>query len=176
MRVIYVLIGLAFFLVSGCATTPLEGLVTKADPKQWQVGFQKDFGAGKGYIREFVPKGENIKSWSKLLSIEFIEDEKGSATNFANTLATKRQNQCPGTKYELMESDTYNAYYTFSFPGCMGHQSQSEISRVVQGNDGVHRLSYAVKGRELSANEKAEWLTFLRDAYLAKGDRNNKVR
>ena len=175
MKAVYSLIVPAL-LVSGCATTPLEGLVTKADPKQWQVGFQRDFGSGKGYIREFVPRGENIKAWSKLLSIEFMEGEKTSATNFINTFATMRQSQCPGTKYELIGSDTYNAYYTFSFPACMGHQAQSEIGRIVQGNDGVHRLSYAVKGRELLADEKAEWLAFLRDAYVAKGDRNNRVR
>jgi len=175
MRPLYLVVGIALF-VAGCVTTPMEGIVTTADPAKWQVGFQKDFGAGNGYIREFVPKGEKIESWSRLISIEFFEGEKASAKDFASSFAAKRQAQCPGTTFELIESDEYNAYYAFSFPSCMGQESQSEISRAIQGNDGLHRLSYAVKRRELSPAERAEWLTFLRDAYVAKGPHHDRVR
>jgi hypothetical protein len=162
------------FLITGCAS--VEGLVTDADPGVWHIGYQKDFGMERGYIREFVPRGEKIDSWSRLITIQFLEKEKRSATNMANEHATEAQKQCPGTKYEMIDSDTYNAYYSLSFPSCKGQPAQSEISRFVQGNDGLHRLSYAVKNRQLTVSEKTEWMAYLRRAYVAKGDRNNKVR
>ena len=161
----------------GCAVGPptlLERLVTSASTDQWQVGFQRDFGPGDGYIREFVPKGESINSWSKLLSIEFMEGVSSTPTQWTKNFAEKRITQCPNTDYSVIESDSHNIYYSFSFPACMGHEKQSEISRVIAGNDGLHRLSFSVKGRELTPEEKNVWLNFLRDAYVAKG--NAKVR
>jgi len=75
-----------------------------------------------------------------------------------------------------LESDTYNVYFTNTYPPCGGRESQAEISRYIQGSDGIHSLSYTVKDRELTPGEKEKWLTILRNSFVAKGEKHEKVR
>lgn len=59
-------------LLFSCASMPVEGIVTDIDSAAWQVGFQRDYEGGHGYLREFVPRGESIQSWTELPSTEFM--------------------------------------------------------------------------------------------------------
>ena len=164
------------WLVTACATVPLEGLYTDIDAASWEVGFQRDFGPGIGYIREFVPTGESINHWSKLLSIEFIEGETRSVTAYLDDFQQKRKQQCPGTLFTLLKEDEYATTYHFSFPDCGDHQQQTEISRMYLGNDGLHRLSYAEKGNHLSESTIQHWIKAFDQSYIVKGSAKIPIR
>jgi hypothetical protein len=167
---------IAALLITACASIPLEGLHTEIDPDSWVVGFQKDFGAGNGYIREFVPKGESINNWSQLVSIEFIEDENLTLNDYVASFQQKRQVQCPGTRFEILKKEEYTITYQVSFPDCMGHEMQSEITRIYAGMDGLHRLSYAEKTAALSESTVNKWLSEFNRSYIVKGPNKERVR
>ncbi len=158
-----------------CVSVPIEGLYTEIETENWVVGFEKDFGSGKGYIREFVPKGESIFEWSKLVSIEFLEGDSRSPGEYINTFRIQRKNQCPGTSFEIINKSQYFVTYLFNFPECMGNSTQSEISRLYKGNDGLHRLSYSEKSTFLSESVIAFWLSEFDRSYITKGSNKKAI-
>jgi hypothetical protein len=163
-------------LLSGCKSTPIEAIHTELDPTPWTIGYQKDFGVGNGYIREWVPKGENIKSWTKLFSIEFLENEKTPIHEYSDNFLKKRQEQCAGTKYKILKETDFSRTYIINFPSCSGYEAQSEITRMFQGNDGLHRLSYAEKSVSLSQEVIDKWNQELQNSYIVKGPNKTRIR
>ena len=145
------------------------------DVSKWEIGHQKDFGEGNGYIREWVPKGESIHSWSELLSIEFLEGNKKLPFDQAAEFAVLRKNQCPGTEWSEIKRDQNTIYYKFTFPDCAGHKAQVEITRLFRGNDGLHRLSFAQKGTKMESAKENYYLTLFDDAYVCKGSSENRL-
>jgi hypothetical protein len=180
MRVIYFLMS-AVLLMSGCAATPawdLEHLVVakEVELSTWKLLNYENFKNNGGFVRYFVPPGQKeLRSWSKLITVGFVSGNE-TVKNYAAADENRMKARCSGTKHQMIESDTYNVYYANTYPQCEGREPQSEISRLIQGNDGIHRLSYTVKGRELTSDEKEKWLTILRNSFIAKGEKHERVR
>lgn len=175
----------ATLLLTGCASTPnwdLEYLVIdksvdfRSGKLPWKLLKYDNFKNG-GFARYYIPNRENeLKSWSELITGVFISDDKVTLKKYLMTNEKQMKVRCPGTMHHVIESDMYNAYYTNTYPACGGRERQSEITRIIKGNDGIHRLSYTVKGRELTSGEKEKWLNSLRKCYIAKGEKHEKVR
>jgi hypothetical protein len=164
--------------ISSCALFQVKSeaiVVPNADASMWDIGFQKDYGIGNGYIREWVPKGENINSWSQLLSVEFIEGVKKSPFDFAAELAAQKTVQCPGTEWSEIKRDQNTIYYKFTFPDCAGHKAQVEITRLFRGNDGLHRLSYAQKGAKMDTAREQYFLYQFDNSFVVKGSPENRL-
>lgn len=163
-------------ILASCSSTPLEAVVSDVELPGWKLGFQKDRGEGKGTISEWVPAGESIKHWTKLVSIEFLEGEMTQATQYAQQFRDLRSGQCPGTQWEQLKDDKYSVIYKFSFPGCAGQDAQVELTRLINGNEGLHRFSYAKKGTIFNVDEQERWIKVLEQAYVAKGSPENRIR
>lgn len=134
----------------------------------WQLGFQRDRGPRQGTITEFVPRGEHIDHWSKLLSIEFVETVKIPFDKYVQLFSTQRTLQCPGTTFKILNQTSTSSIYMVEFPTCMGHEQQAELTKVFQGNDGIHRISYAEKAKSLSPETVSHWLSLFETAYVEK--------
>ena len=172
---IYVTLTMA---ISGCALLQYDSEVIHVpdlDLSNWDIGYQKDFGRGNGYIREWVPKGESINSWSQLLSIQFVEGIRKSPFDYAAELSAKRKEQCPGTNWSELKRDENTIYYKFSFPDCAGQKAQLEVTRLFRGNDGLHRLSYTQKGTKMDEDKEKYYLHQFGDAFVAKGSPKNRL-
>ena len=170
-----IIVFLFFISVAACASIPIENLHTEIKTDDWIIGFEKDFGMGKGYIREFVPKGESVFEWSQLISIEFIEGEKGRPLAYINAFQIQRKEQCLGTNFEVIDEDQYSVTYLFNFPECQGQNAQSEISKLYKGNDGLHRLSYTEKSLLLTESVKDRWLSEFSKSYITKGSNKEAI-
>lgn len=181
MKAVYFLIG-AVLLSFGCAhtSTPMAEhlIVAKASGLHtWQLLSYENFKNDGGFARYYVPPGkENLKSWSELITVGFLNGNQISIQQYVEAEKNRFNVQCPGTRHRVIESDAYSVYHTYTMPSCGGRDSQSEIGRLIQGNEGLHRLSYTVKGRELTSGEMEKWLTILRNSIIAKGDQHEKVR
>lgn len=181
MRIVYLLMGVVL-LSFGCAHTPApmgEHLIVAeaSGLHTWQLYSYKNYKNDGGYVRYYVPPGkENLKSPSESIVINFFIGNKISVKQYVEADNNRLKEQCPGTRHQEIESDTYNMYFTRSYPPCGGRESESDISRLIQGNEGLYHLSYIVKRRELTSAEKEKWLKILRDSFIAKGDQHEKVR
>jgi len=166
-------------LLPGCTSTPnweREHLAIdkSVDLRKWQLLKYDNFKNNGGFARYYVPGGKGQKeSWSELITVGFLSDDKITVDEYLQYYEKQMKIRCPGTKHQIIERETYSVYFTNLYP-CGG--TQSEISRFIQGNDGIHRLSYTVKGRELTSGEKEEWLTILRNSFIAKGEKHERVR
>lgn len=178
MKTVYFLMSVTFLLL-GCAHVPMgEHFVIDASSEidKWQVLSYENFSNNTGYVRYYVPPGrENLKSWSELVT---VSSYKGSMPlkRYVEIEVARFSSRCPGTKHQVIESDIYNMYYKFSFPSCGGRPPESQLNRVVQGNDGIYHLSYSVKNRELALKDEEKWLPILRKSFVANGDQHEKVR
>ena len=155
-------------------TTKLEAIVAKKAPS-WNIAYQKDFGVGRGTIREFLPKGEKIRKWKHLATIQFIEGESLSPKEFMETLKVKMTKRCKETKWNIINETKYTITYEWSIQSCKKNKDQHEIARILQGNDGLHRIAYTEKKNEMDINNKKFWLSVFHDAYVAKGSPDNPV-
>jgi hypothetical protein len=181
MKTVSFLMGMVL-LLPGCASTTnweLEHLVVAeaSGLDTWQLLRYDNFKNNGGFARYYVPPGEKEKmTWSELITVGFLSGNKISIKDYLKANENRMKVRCPGARHQVIESDTHNVYYTDTYPRCDGRESQSEISRFIQGNDGIHSLSYTVKGRELTTGEKEKWLTILRNSFIAKGEKHEKVR
>lgn len=181
MRIVYFLMSLVL-LLPGCASTPnweLEHLVVAeaSGLNTWQLLRYDNFKNNGGFARYYVPPGEKeLKSWSQLITVGFLSGNKITIKEYLQADENRMKVRCPGTRHQVIESDAYNVYFTNTYPPCGGRESQAEISRFIQGNDGIHSVSYTVRGRELTSGEKEKWLTILRNSFIAKGEKHEKVR
>jgi hypothetical protein len=177
---------LIVLFVSGCAHVPLPEHLYFGDDKpleaklrDWQVLNYENFDRGRGgFVDYFVPPGrENRKSWTQLYTRGLIANPNISLERYVENSTRDYQARCPGTTHTPIESAAYRIYYLNTYPACKGNNTvQSEITLVIKGPEALYRVSYTVRGRELTESEQAEWLTLFRKAFVAKGDSHERVR
>jgi hypothetical protein len=167
MRIILVLTALA---IVGCASTPIEAIVTEQQLVGWKVGNQHDSGRGKGTIVELVPVAESIDDWRHLGTIQFFEGEHRSPEAMMTALESRMRSRCPDTtEWRVISAEPHSIVYEWRIHSCAGQDDQSEISRILEGNDGLHRIAYTEKGDSMDPTNRAFWMAALQKAYVAKG-------
>jgi hypothetical protein len=155
------------FALCACAT-PLEttSLHLSATGEKWQAAGGSD---RRGQtIAEFVPPGESIGNWSRLLTIQFIEQKGVSPLVVMDQLRAAMQNRCPGSPWQIIQQDPTSVLYEWSIARCGSNPDQHEIARLLKGNDGIQRIAFAQKGADLPPSEREQWLKILSEAYVVK--------
>lgn len=153
---------------SSCAT-PLEGIHAPCDMTGWKVGHASD-SPGTGTLVEYVPENETVDAWSKMSSVQFLENEHRPLHDLVHELESKMRQRCPDqTEWRVLEEDSASVTYEWSIHGCAPHPDQSEIARLMRGNDGTHRIAYTEKRAVLDPAARANWLEIFRNARVVKG-------
>jgi hypothetical protein len=168
MRAFLVLTAVA---IVGCASTPLEAIVTEQTLVGWKVGSQHDNGRGRGTIVELIPTSESIGNWQHLGTIQFMEGEHRAPRAFMDALETSMRARCPtSTDWRVIGEEPHSILYEWRIHSCAGQDDQTEISRILRGNDGLHRIAYTEKGDTMKPENREFWMGALKKAYVAKGD------
>ena len=174
-----ILIILIAIVLVGCATS-LEHVSVPMDATDWKVGFQtrpKSFGDAS-YIREIIPKEDDIKNWSKIVTIQYIDGKSNVPPNeFVTALIGDIKKACPDAEWEIIESNTRSIIYEWYTKACKTpasksnpniHTPQHEVARVIFGNEGIHKVSYNEKTKSLSPATREKWISNLREVKLEK--------
>lgn len=176
MRTISFVIG-AVLLLLGCAHVPLGEHMGMYGHEidGWKIVKYENYSHdGSGFI--FYAPPDNPEPWTRMVVIGYDKSTSMSAAQFVEAKTKYISAHCPGTTHQVIESDTYNVYFINTYPACGDAGPQSEITRVVQGNKGLGRLSYMVQGRELTSSEKEQWLAIFHKSHLLYGDQQEIVR
>ena len=169
MRTLLIL--MAVVVMAGCASTPLEAIVTEQKLVGWKVATHHDQGRGKGTIVELIPASESIDKWQHLATIQFLEGEHRTPRAFMDALEASMKTRCPAnTDWRVIGEEPHSVAYEWRIHSCSGQDDQTEIARILQGNDGLHRIAYAEKGETMKPENREFWMAALRKAYVAKGD------
>jgi hypothetical protein len=161
---------LCFFVLAlaGCAT-PLEtATLHLADGAgKWKAAAGSER-RGRT-LMEFVPADESIDNWSRLLTIQFIEEKGVSQLVAMDRLRVAMQGRCPGSSWQIIQQDSTSVLYEWSIARCGSNPDQHEIARLLRGNDGIQRIAFTRKSAELEPSEREQWIKTFSEAYVVKG-------
>jgi hypothetical protein len=120
-------------------------------------------------LAEFVTQGESIENWSRLLTVQFIEQKGVTPLECMTQLRATMQSRCPGVSWKIVQQDSTSVLYEWSIAGCGSNPDQHEIARLLKGNDGIQRIAFTRKGAELGPSEGEQWIKIFSEAYVVKG-------
>ena len=85
--------------LSGCATK-LETVYVPAENSGWKVGY----GANKPGVTliEYIPSNESIENWSRIFTIQFLENMRNSTSATVKELRSIMFSNCPNTKWDVL--------------------------------------------------------------------------
>lgn len=153
-------------LLGGCATA-LESVYVPADSSGWKFGSGSD---RRGQtIAEYVPSNESINSWTKLLTIQFLEGERRTPTAVMEDLKTRMKARCPDSYWGVIAQDSSSTLYEWKITNCSANPDQHEIARLLKGNDGAHRIAYTEKTGAIDPSIREKWIASFKEAYVEKG-------
>ena len=169
MRSIWQIIILSIIGVTlaSCASVPLETAYVPADVTGWDVGYAKDV-RGQGNIVEYVKAPETINNWTKLITIQFLEGYKERPRTVMDRLESSMRGRCPDVQWSVINETETTVLYEWKIEGCHGQDDQHEISKLLKGNDGVHRAAYAEKEASIDTVIRQRWVDWLSKAYVEK--------
>ena len=157
-------------LLTGCLSAPLETTVVPVDLQGWE-GRGVDLGRGRGTITELHPPGESLDDWTQLVTLQFLEGSERSPREAMDVLRSAMQARASAdvsvTWRVLDETDT-SITYEWSIAGSREHADQVELARLLEGQDGLHRVAFAKHGVAFSAEERARWRAALAGAEVVK--------
>ena len=154
-------------LVAGCGAA-LEYVRVPGKLTGWKVGFQERERFTNNNIKEIIPASETIHNWSKMITIQYKDKRKDNPEKFMQALKVSMQSKCKNTKWEVLEKTNNSILYEWSIKGCSPHKDQHELSKLILGNDGLHRVAYTEKVKSIPNKTREKWIKKLSDAYLAK--------
>lgn len=164
-------------LFSACAT-PLEATVVPVSAAGLKIGHQADV-RGQGTIREFVPVDENIEDWRHLLTVQFFEGERRTPKQMVAALEGAAREHGGTLTWTVIEEDANSLLYEWRLLDCAkqgpAFRDQCEIARLLRGNDGLHRVAYTERSRQMDRAAREKYLAAFRAAYVAKGDRKKPI-
>jgi hypothetical protein len=120
-------------------------------------------------VAEFVPTGESIDRWSKLLTIQFLEQETRPPIAIMETLKASMLSRCPGASWNVVKQDALSVLYEWKLASCPGNPDQHEIARLLQGKEGIHRIAYVEKTEAMDTATRTQWLNAFAQAYVERG-------
>lgn len=168
--------------LAACKSTPLESVfVPLPDPSSLEVGHAAD-AAGETIV-EYVPVGEKIESWRHLVTIQFLEGERRTPEALVAALEQWTRGHGGTLEWNVLERDANSVLYEWRLLDCPKadatgldpYADQCEISRVLRGNDGLHRVAYTERTRAMDADSRAKFLEAFRKAYVVKGPERERV-
>ena len=160
---------LSIALARGVAVSAeTEGLQFHLDPTEflkWKVGHSQTDG-DKASILEMVPQGETVDDWTKMLTaLTFSKTKTQYPAPEAAMEALKESmlRKCPDVKWNVIEKIGKDILYEWRIENCSPNPDQHNIVRIFEGKYNRFQLMYVRKVRELPAEERDQWLKFLRE-------------
>jgi len=165
---------LPVFIMS-CASIPepIEHISIPGNLSGWKIG--------KKYLSQFSDsstilykleheKSENEQEWLKIVTIDYDSVVKMSIASIMNS---KKFNlpilwNCKNFNLEIINIDQKSVLYERKLSNCDMHSDQHEIARFIQGEDGVHRITYSERVKELPAATRLDWIKKLTKVLVVK--------
>jgi hypothetical protein len=163
-------IALLLCLVVLTSCTPTEYLKLDMDKKEkWKKGFEQGL-RNQPYIVEYVPEGETVDNWSKMLSIQnfpmTILPKSSTPQSGMNDIKAKVESRCPAVIWNIIETGQSDILYEWRIENCPQEPSQHEISKIIDSKVNRFRIAYVSKVKMLPEAERKDWIERLRKAEI----------
>jgi hypothetical protein len=127
-------------------------------------------GTSKYQIMEFVRKGDTLKSWKELVTVQNLAKTRRfrSPEDTLKDLKALREKECPAsTEWNVIEQDKNSILYEWHAKTCLGQPEQVELARIIYGKYNVFVVHYATRVHELSEETRVTWTDWLRSVTVS---------
>ena len=115
---------------------------------------------------EFVPKGETVNDWSRMVTVQIFHNMGGVApTKFAETLQALWLAGCAGSASKHIKDTVENGYdatlWAFTCPmNVQTHKPETMFTKITGGADALYSVQYAFR-KSLSQEMVTPAMTYL---------------
>ncbi len=130
---------------------------------------------------EFAPKNQTLADWQQLVTIRFIAYKVvSSSTTLFNVMNERRHEiakQCSNLNWQIIASGSKHLSYWWSIKDCGVQQlaDQVEMAKIVSGPEGFSSVHYAIKTRQLTAQQQQQMAALLDSAVLMLAEEKNPL-
>jgi hypothetical protein len=138
-------------------------------PAGWMKGNVAENRRAQTQIMQLIRPGDDIHNWNELLTeLSYPKSNRiHKPADMLDALKNQREKECAGsTVWNVIAEEKNSITYEWHSQSCLGQPEQCEIAKILLGKNIVYFLQYAKKVKELSADERNTWLTWLSDAQL----------
>jgi hypothetical protein len=146
LRLILAIYAMMFASAPARADLVAENLLTPM-PKGFKLGWSK-IDSGLDYL-EYVPAGETVENWTKLLTVQIFHKLGGLApAKFAGKMALNWTSACSGGSTQILSETVENGYpILMQLQTCPlnpgSGQPESAMVKFIGGKDAFYVLQYA---------------------------------
>jgi hypothetical protein len=123
----------------------------------------------------YVKQGQTPEEWTEKAEVTElpIAITQGGRVHWnpdsvlSSEQATAQKKGCSTDRWTTLQQDSTSILYEWREISCQGYLHQHEIGRIVMGKWYLWMLSYGIKDKELSADERAEMIHALLTAKVA---------
>jgi hypothetical protein len=163
-------------MVTSCAI-PLETVHLPLENQAWKVGAARHLEENEGTVIEYIPEKQTMNDWTRMYMVQFFERWKPTLHLYMTILNRRVLSRCgiDHVTWEVLDEDHNSLLYAWGVHGCEGEPDRHFIDRLLLGRDGLHKISYIEKTRELDPGTRARVLRLIKQAYVAKGGKRVRL-
>jgi hypothetical protein len=163
---IFITLSVFAALAVSCMASHAEEVALSFDNRQWELGYHTV--TDQQEIREFVLKGESVKKWTELVTVQAFPGLQLNVDpeDYMNGMAASLKKACPGAKVKLIRKGASDIVFEWEINSCSGQDNQYEIDRIIAGDRAMYVLHYAIKDLPISSGRRSEWIKILDQASL----------
>lgn len=160
---------LIMFVLSGCATPAGEQIRLPGDLPGWKLGHKQRDRLNHSVFSELILETEYISNWSKKVSLEFYDKNQMDPEAFMLRLKSKMARFCKNIQSRVLDKQADSIMYEWRIKDCKRYPDQHILARIIRGKEGLHRVAYIEKTRDISPDNYRQWQKKLLGAYLEAG-------
>ena len=150
----------AVSVVAGLVALAVAGIATAADvrdenllvpiPHGFVLGDQGRSGPGSD-IAEYIPDGETVNAWSRMLTVQVFHNLKGfDPDRFAETIRDRGPASCPGEQGVLVKHGLEHGYaaslWLFTCPlNPQTGKPETFYDKLISGTDALYSVQYSFR-------------------------------
>ena len=137
-------------------------------PPNWDVVNQQTSDVQR--LVQLAPKGQKVEEWQELLTVHTYNLQSGrfpaTVEGAMSALQEAIAKICPGVKWNVIARSGSSILYEWQVSGCQGTSDQHEITKLLEGSTNRFRVAYTAKAKEMSNEQRAEWLKSIAQATI----------
>lgn len=162
-------ISLVLLVLLSCAAPVSEKVRLPGEFTGWKLGHKSRDRLDSSTRWEHIPEHEYISNWSRLFTIEFYDTRLKDPEILMNKLKSRIARRCPSLEWKVLEKQAGSILYEWHSRGCTRYQERHELARLIRGQQGMHRVAYTEKTRQIAPQTYQLWKKKLLGAYLETG-------
>lgn len=150
-----------------CGGVAVEKVEHQAAASGWKLASEANLGSQR--ILEYIPEGHKANDWSQIFTVQsFTGTDPGLVSVMEKVQAGIKQ-ACTGVDLKVMDQSDSSIVYEVHTGKCGKNPGEHEVTRLLMGSRGVHRVSFSSTGKDWPEADRTRWLALLSAVHVQPG-------